>query len=184
MDAFQADAIAGREGAVRGDQAVQLASTLSQLFALIYLGTNMSDDRVETIGVWLVANRYSGFRARADFDPIKTTLVDGSVTSKSGQITAAINDEVESVLTDEESRTFMLPTTVGGTVKIDVGVVALSETDDGDPVYQVASANRVFVERDGINYRRAYDHDNYEVYNRERLSAEGPNTIDRTSDQD
>ena len=32
-------------------------------------------------------------------------------------------------------------------------------------------------ERDGVNYRRAFDHDNYAVYMVERLSSEGANVM-------
>ena len=176
MNAFEQDAVTGREGALTGENAVGYTSVGTAL-AFRFLGTNMSDDRVEAIGAWLVANRYVAFGIESQFASIKASLTDGSVTSKSGQITAAINGEVESVLNDEESRTFMLPTTVGGTATVNVSIVALSETDSSADVYEVTSGRRVDIERDGTTYRRQYDHDNYAVYMVERLSSEGPNEM-------
>ena len=144
LRAYEKDAVAGREGAKTGEVAVGFIVVYC-IRAFKYLGTNMSDERVETIGEWLVANRYEQLTSEEDFAPIKAILNDGSVTSKSGQITAAINGEVESVLNDEESRTFTLPTEVNGTVTVDVGVVALSESDASADMYEVTSASRVFV---------------------------------------
>ena len=172
LNAYEQDAVTGREGAKTGEESVTFAVGLPAI-AFKFLGTNMSDDRVETIGEWLVANRYNTPTQEADYAPLKASLADGSVTSKSGQIAASINGEVESVLNDEESRTFMLPTTVGGTATVNVSIVALSETDSSADVYEVTSGRRVDIERDGTTYRRQYDHDNYAVYMVERLSSRG-----------